>query len=155
MNDTMEPTLNVPLLRKAVEWVEHEAAKPEIDREWYQGTYVATPRQHARALAWWAVADDAELPEVDEMAARLEPHCGTAYCVAGYVAQLVDERFAGKSYIFAPDDPDADDDGDLHCSALAARELGLSMDQAYDLFYAGNTAADVRRHAEGFAGEAL
>ena len=27
--------VNIPLLRKAVEWVEEQAARPAIDRQWY------------------------------------------------------------------------------------------------------------------------
>lgn len=49
------PTPNIPLLRKAVEWAEAEAAKPKAERLWEQWDYI-TPKP-----------------------------CGTAYCIAGWV----------------------------------------------------------------------
>lgn len=51
-----ELTLNVPLLRKMVKWVEEQEALPRDRREWRQD--------------WWA---------------QPAP-CGTAYCVAGKIA---------------------------------------------------------------------
>jgi hypothetical protein len=52
--------VNIPLLRKAVEWAEAEAAKPVEQCQWYQG--------------YWAVP--AEIIKRD---------CGTCYCIAGRV----------------------------------------------------------------------
>lgn len=55
----MEPiTLDVPLLRKVVEWAEAEAARPIEECEWNQEL--------------WAVAG-----------VEIERTCGTAFCVAG------------------------------------------------------------------------
>ena len=39
----MSNEVNIPLLRKAVEWAEAEATKPEIDREWDQSNWVNAP----------------------------------------------------------------------------------------------------------------
>ena len=53
------PTPDVPLLRRAVGWVESEAAKPWEVREWQQ--------------QFWR---------------SYHPFCGTVYCVAGYVDHI-------------------------------------------------------------------
>lgn len=55
-----ETQVNIPLLRKAVEWAEAEAAKPEWAREWDQG-------------AWWV---DARFDTARD--------CKTAFCIAGW-----------------------------------------------------------------------
>lgn len=113
--------LNIPLLRKAVEWVEDEAQKPAVERQWDQST--------------WIVGYG----------------CGTTYCVAGYVAMLGDERY-GDSRLWV----DVDGDGnEIHCSDFAQRELGISNAEAAELFFADNSAADVRRIAEQIAGGPL
>jgi hypothetical protein len=52
--------VNIPLLRKAVEWAEAEAAKPEAQCEWWQGEF-----------------------QVPAMA--LGRDCDTCYCIAGWV----------------------------------------------------------------------
>lgn len=150
--NALEP--NVPLLRKAVEWVEAEAAKPEIDREWNQGSWLLKPFDRARIMVEevWGLAD---VDEVWELAARVAPACGTAYCVAGYVAQLTDERFVTDQHVNDPDDPRADLEGDIHCSQVAREALGLTQSQADALFDAFNSAATVRAIAEEIAGESL
>jgi len=56
---------NLPLLRKAVKWVETEAARPEKERGWLQAMY----------------AVEGEL---------IYRTCDYAYCVAGYVRSLYD-----------------------------------------------------------------
>lgn len=105
--------VNVPLLRKAVEWAEAEAAKPYSEfcqwdqAEWVQQTY-----------------------------------CGTRFCIAGYVAQLQDARFAGSSVV----------DGRT-AQKVAAEALGCGHASA--LFAVTNTIEDVRRIAEDLAGERL
>lgn len=54
-------TVNVPLLRKVVEWVEsQELIGPQAGREWYQGTWFGI------GLEGWS--------------------CGTAMCIAGKLA---------------------------------------------------------------------
>lgn len=125
--------LNVPLLRKAVEWVEEQAALPEEQSEWYQGT--------------WRV--DGEM---------LDRSCGTAYCMAGYIGQLLDERYRESQTV----------DG-MHVADFAGEALGLerpgpgemlagvgSMGHAFQpLFHASNTVEDIRRIAERLAGGPL
>ena len=131
-----EPTVNVPLLRKAVEWAEAEAAKPIELSEWEQGAYVAD--KESQDIWRRQYASKGEAPPVDEWHGRLAlkaPECGTCYCIAGYVAQM---------------------QGDLsNTSVLAATTLGLTEDQADDLFHDDNTIEDVRRIAESIAGERL
>lgn len=59
------PPVDVPMLRKAVEWAEAEAARPDAECEWYQNRYFISGRAIGRT-------------------------CGTAYCIAGYAVSLVD-----------------------------------------------------------------
>ena len=114
-----ENNVNVPLLRKAVEWAEAEAAKPVDQSHWNQMDWVS------------------------------ERACGTAYCIAGYVAQLQDERLVSQSTIY-------DEDGKYLSSRLVAMEaLGLTPPQAGVLFWGANSIEDVRRIAEDLAGEPL
>lgn len=118
------PEVNIPLLRKAVEWAEAEAAKPKSQSLWHQG-------------AWSETAG-----------------CGTAYCIAGYVAQVVDARYEQSQNVEG-----------VHVSNFAAEALGIGgqVDSCgqenctctVDLFSASNTIADVRRIAEDIAGERL
>jgi hypothetical protein len=60
----MNTEVNIPLLRKAVEWAEAEAAKPQRTSAWYQ-------------------------PGVIENAEDIGRDCGTCYCLAGFIAATV------------------------------------------------------------------
>lgn len=124
--------VNVPLLRKAVEWVEAEAAKPPEVRDWYQAAWVNN----------WNSVD----------AATGVHTCGTTYCVAGYVGQLVDPVYADDAWGHQWE-PDVDER--VHVSKVAQAALGLNDDQARALFNASNTATQVRTLAESFVGGAL
>ena len=128
------PNANVPLLRKAVEWVEAEAAKGKDSKgiplgEWIQGA--------------WAT-DKTDLVTYYGTALEQEHTCGTAFCVAGYVGQLQEPRYAEKDTV----------DG-VHVSEFAEKVLGLTPSESTALFSGGNSAEDVRRIAERIAGEAL
>ncbi|HRD59345.1 hypothetical protein [uncultured Nocardioides sp.] len=131
-----EQTVNIPLLRKAVEWAEVEAAKPN-NGSWEQGA--------------WFVATSVTDPNVvipehwDEssIAMRREGYgkpaeCGTCYCIAGYTTAMVDGRVDAATV-----------------EERAAHLLGLSPYAAADLFCASNSIEDVRRIAEDIAGERL
>jgi len=126
-----EPTVNVPLLRKAVEWVEEQV---ELDG-WGQWDQSA-----------WLVTEDFRIHELDH-----EPGCGTAYCVAGYVGQLVNPAYLedawGGTVVGAP--------GARHVSDVAREALGLTPMQADMLFESTNGVDRIRELAEGFAGGAL
>lgn len=80
-----ELTPNIPLLRKAVEWAEAEAAKPAADRQWYQ--------------------EDYETPA--EIIGR---SCGTCFCIAGWVCHTIDGEVSDQPGYRAADllgiDPD-------------------------------------------------
>jgi hypothetical protein len=109
------PDINIPLLRKAVEWVEEQDAKPEAESAWMQaGTVIVHPERFGRT-------------------------CGTAYCLAGYIAAMV----TGQE---RPQEP----------ISTAVEALGL--DDAFavqGLFWGDNNAADIRWIAEQLAGEPL
>ena len=132
--------VNIPLLRKAVEWVEEQAQKPDIDREWFQPNYVCTPTPRAFLMLRQTGWDHASLENLNQVAA----HCGTAYCVAGYIGMISDPRYAEAEVV-----------DDVHVSDFATAELGITRSQAGDLFSGANTAADIRTAAERIAGEAL
>ena len=118
MNET---TVNIPLLRKAVEWAEAEAQKPYADCAWHQAAYV--------------------LPKEIASGAGKSRDCGTCYCIAGYVASLVDP---GYEYV-----------NDMAAPAIALEALGLDAYGDRGLFAPNNTIEDVRRIAEEIAGERL
>lgn len=68
-------TLNVELLRKAVEWAEAEAARPDqCESEWNQAN--------------WAVKGSA-----------IGRSCGTAYCIAGWVVHEANGQKTCTDYV--------------------------------------------------------
>lgn len=130
--------MTIPYLRKAVEWVEYQAELPEIDREWFQNSYLLEPINHAEALLgcevsvpFWSVQQIAE-------------HCGTAYCVAGYLGQLLDDRYTNSTMAHG-----------VHVSDFVSKQLGLSTDDACRLFNGDNDAQTIRQVAESIAGQPL
>lgn len=122
--------VNIPLLRKAVEWVEQQDALPKEKREWLQEYYV--------------VVEDLRIFDLHHKVG-----CGTAYCVAGYIGAMVDERYQEGQW------GGGDSTANEHVSTVAERALGLSDIQSSLLFNGSNTAARIRALAEEFAGEAL
>jgi hypothetical protein len=143
MNDNDSPTVNIPLLRKAVEWVEFQASLPEIDREWDQSRYITSSDLRARILIEVTHNGD-DFSQYYPQLAAISNHCGTAYCVAGYIGQMHDERYKYEDQI-----------GGTHVSTYAMDLLGIDKDDGHALFMGDNTAADVRRIAERIAGEPL
>ena len=137
--------VNIPLLRKCVEWVEEEATKPGIDRRWWQNRYLTPPR----VLAGWLLQYQPGVNILNEyeLLDQVETHCGTAFCVAGYVGQLYDERYQFTDCI------DGEENG--HVSEFARDKLGLTQEQSQKLFAGENNVRDIRRIAEQFAGEPL
>lgn len=122
--------VNVPLLRKAVEWVEQQDQLSVQVRQWYQQSYV--------------VEEDKRVWELGH-----ERGCGTAYCVAGYIGSLVDERYVNEQWAEG-------EDGELvHVSAVAQEALGLNDALGASLFAAYNDAPRIREIAEQLAGEKL
>lgn len=117
-------TVNIPLLRKAIEWAEAEAAKPAGEFcAWNQGAFI------------------------------MQTACGTAFCIAGYVGQIVDPRYAQAERV-----------DDVPVGQAAVEALGIPVEDGcrdpgctcgVPLFSATNTIEDVRRIAESLAGERL
>jgi hypothetical protein len=121
------PQPNIPLLRKAVEWAEAEAAKTDGTCLWDQGS--------------WAEQTD----------------CGTTYCIAGYTVLIAlpqaemrereDENEPGLLDLYV--------DGErAWWSETAASVLGITREECLDLFEADNSIADVRLFAEQIAARA-
>jgi hypothetical protein len=123
MSDPQPTEVNVPLLRKAIEWAEAEHAR--VDGQWYQATW------------------------------RRESECGTSYCIGGYAAQVsgaVWSAFPAFLVAEPEDDPEwVTPDGYIEVDNRARRLLGLTFNEADDLFNAGNTIVDVRKAAERIA----
>ena len=74
----MTDTVNIPLLRKAVEWAEAEAAKPPELCEWEQNYYSVDPHKHRIPIS---------RPATGERITKAA-ECGTCYCIAGYVSVM-------------------------------------------------------------------
>ena len=133
----MSEEVNVPLLRKVVEWAETEDAKPVSLCQWEQQSFVTSydEQEHARQMV-----EETVWAKDDSYYARLAskvPECGTCYCIAGYVNEMHGNE---------PSDWRA-----------AANLLGIPFDNGRlpMLFASGNTIEDVRRIAEDIAGEKL
>lgn len=166
-DNSHEPTVNIPLLRKMVEWVESEDAKIRAYQEQVGDFTVITADSEWNQNYW----------------AAQSPGCGTAYCVAGKVCEMdglvpwfgndlgyhTTSRFL-KAGFTAEDmkdrnyhEPTLDpygpyyrpDEPVISPMAYAREKLGLTGHQASLLFDATNSAKDIRDIAEEFAGEAL
>ena len=128
--------VNIPLLRKAVEWAEAEAMKPWELSEWSQGNWIASPSSLPGVLP--------SMYEVDTGRARegqkKSTDCGTCYCVAGFISVQVQ----GIEPELASD-----------VEGIAAEALGISDSLADRLFAPHNSIEAVRRIAESIAGEHL
>ena len=119
------PDVNIPLLRKCVEWAEAEAMKPDELRNWEQNYYSVEPDQYPIARP---------IRGVGQVEVQKAPSCGTCYCIAGYASYL-SEKVPG--------------------SVAGAEVLGLNSSDARVLFDEENTIEDIRRIAESIAGERL
>lgn len=87
------PEVNVALLRKAVEWAEAEAARPQ--GQWLQAMWTTTPDTWPRLRAQ----------------AGLTAECGTTYCIAGYICHITGIDGEGQGWAYpAADQLGIDDD---------------------------------------------
>jgi hypothetical protein len=126
------PEPNIPLLRKAVEWAEAEAAKTDGTCLWNQED--------------WAKQTD----------------CGTAYCIAGYTVAIASPTVAivpepcdcGQDWCKTVNVNARRDGNPLDWEAEGQQLLGLDAEEAERLFDPGNSITDVRRHAEAIAARA-
>lgn len=134
--------VNIPLLRKVVEWVEsQEALAYSEDRRWYQGA--------------WFRKDEAKARAVQDLN---DPMCGTTMCVAGKIVhdagwKPVYYEVHGEDFAYADEAKKGDIALPIH--EIAAAELGLTEDEAHELFDGSNDAEHVRLIAEHLAGERL
>lgn len=117
------PELNVPLLRKAVEWAEAEAARPEAECEWYQDTYLAD-------------------------GATIGRNCKTAYCIAGYVHSVIHGHEETLRKWENDEDLDSIPDEAQKLLGLTRDE---AWGDGLALFKIGNSIEDVRRIATEIA----
>lgn len=135
------PTLDIPLLRKAVEWVETEAARPE-GGAWNQGQWVFNITQYLDRH------DDRTDAEAYLQQLGIATSCGTAYCVAGYIGQLLNPGYETTDHCMINGE-------DTHVSDFAQVALGLTMNERDRLFDGDNDAAEtVRKVAESIAARA-
>lgn len=135
--------VNVPLLRKSVEWAEAEAAKGHLLSEWYQGQWVVKNPATYEFL-------DGPLESTGGRYTK-SPECGTCFCIAGFtvanelgeeaVAEMMQNPYSNPYGVFV--------------NESAANLLGLNPQQASRLFDACNDIEDVRAIAEEIAGERL
>lgn len=128
--------VNIPLLRKAVEWAEAEAAKPPGQCLWLQAEWMTFPEDHKSEHSW-----SAGLREENGLTAE----CGTTHCIAGWIGATMGDGF-DRNWVNAEG---------VAVEEFAAEALGLSRCDAMALFRGTNTIEDVRRIAESLAGEPL
>lgn len=140
----MESTVNVPLLRKGIEWAEAEdrARTDTKPSQWDQTSWVGG-----------APIDELSYDEMVSSVKLTEMECGTTCCIAGWIGFLTlrpGEYINGVGTIFNENNVRVE-----HCSDRAQRELGLDNQQAWDLFYRSHDIESVRTLAESIAGERL
>lgn len=121
---------NVPLLRKVLEYI------TENQHTWMQDSYALL---FNKSTAQWR-AEQFNVP-VSE--------CGSAFCVAGHVANMAGKlRACGTTFIMKDNNDSPVVDYQIH--SFAQRELDLTTDQANELFWAHQTLWDLWRLAEEF-----
>ena len=130
--------LNIPLLRKQVEWVEAQEQRAGSERHWFQSSWT-------KGLIGLAQQD------------LNDPYCGSAMCVAGKVSfdagwkPIWDQEADGHKYaVYA-----AKGGVTMSIDQIAQDELGITIEQAELLFAGYNNASDIRTYAEAIAGERL
>lgn len=126
------PTPDLARLRKAVDWVDEQAAKTR-GGEWYQARW---------RTKLYAYSD--------------EDACGTAYCLAGHVVQEAGADWLSDDYLAAtPDEAGSSDRWGSQQAVFVAdrarRLLGITEDEGSDLFGALNTPDRIRTAAERIA----
>jgi hypothetical protein len=153
-----EPTPNMPLLRKTFDWVteQNERAEAGLPSEWDQGTWVRTGNgdfhdalniRHELLDTSGGVltARTDKIPEVKKTLAAMAQNCGTACCVAGYVTLLdhpFEDAFIGTAISGLPG---AEGTALVDPEDYAREALGLTEDEANELFSGGNEYGDIKR----------
>lgn len=168
--------VNIPLLRKAVEFAEAAAARQltfaesrPLDESYHDERDELDPSSDPSDLTWnqafWA---GTKVPFVATPEEATLEHCGTAYCIAGFVNSQhpgYEVRAEAVENVFADDENGSDAyrvnlvetiyGHSFQHSETARAALGISKYDADQLFNGGNTIDEVRYHAERIAGEKL
>lgn len=122
-----DPTPNLPLLRKVLD---HIDAHPD---EWYQAT--------------WGIQTERSA-------------CGTAFCIAGHAIAMSGEHVVsfdsgGSMLVDGEDYIVVEGVGEVEAPEyIGSRLLGLTSEEADDLFAGNCTREAVQRHAEAIAARA-
>lgn len=130
--------VNIPLLRKAVEWAEAEAQKPDELREWEQAYYSVPTVEQYRLNDLGSCGSEADVVYTRNQILRKSPECGACFCIAGYTQYVTTGSLDHRTAFDA-----------------AQAALGITWNEARELFHANNTIGDVRRISEEIAGEKL
>ena len=148
------PPLNVPLLRKMVDWVKEQSTLAEDDRDWNQEAWAF--RHHLDQIKLdqdWIKLDQDWIKVLNAKRDVLDPMCGTSVCVAGKIA-----LDAGWDFDFGDGDVSGrvaewakKGDEYQRIEHIAMRELGINDAQADYLFGSDNEAEDIEQIAEEFA----
>lgn len=150
-----ENTIDIPRLRKLVEWVEEQDMKPVGLSTWEQDNWITQSQDYEYAHD---ILQFQGLQHLSDMglrnAQRYEHDCEAAFCAAGKV--VADEHGVASMLTTMVRLPDVDAVPNIVPIAVEAqRLLGLDEGQASALFASGNDADTIRRLAEEFAGERL
>ena len=130
-------TLNVPLIRKGVDWVleQNALADDHENRQWDQAT--------------WATLDRNVLKAAMAAQNRHDPMCGTSMCLAGFVAYITGWKFHFPLDLNYEGADRAVKDGIARdIPMIAIDELGITREQADTLFAPSNSAEDIQYYAE-------
>lgn len=147
--------LDVPLLRKAVEWAEEQDKLPAKKRTWFQGSW-------SRREKVDGPVDDARIYAHENIEEHERNYCGTNMCIAGKIAQLtgwepeyVWNGIGAFVYAsFASKDGVSKDIADIARDELGVETL-LDSSACHMLFHGDNGVVEIRKAAELLAGERL
>lgn len=140
--------IDIPLLRKAVEWVEEQEKLPTMKRTWYQGSWGRKEFDQIQLFL-----DRTEQEEMD--------YCGTNLCLAGHIAVLTgwDIQYKWRGYGNFTYAVEAEKNGEtVDIQDIAINELGATVDDLHmihNLFHGENDAVAIREAAEHLVGERL
>jgi hypothetical protein len=136
----VEPTPNIPLLRKVWEWVQsqEELAQLNEEHEWYQSSWIHFDHKEFEKRFHIEFPLTSSLYDSDGLLSDRyhefwtqfanEPNCNTKYCIAGYTAHITPG-------VYWANDEEITVDGELRSiSEWATEELGITGEEAEELF---------------------
>lgn len=152
---------NIDRLRAAVAWAEIEAAKGEDDSQWDQGVWVGEG-ELGRGRRITTFNEDPEFQNTygPDRAKEVKVRCGTAFCVAGWACHAEGDKFVAVGYDYYGDfdiDPVPDyavpkgSNTAYDIGERARMLLGITDEEANELFAGNNSIQDVRRIARKIA----